>query len=345
MNNTDHNEDIPVADSTLADSPEESHEAMNNLVNANFPENLEGEEEALAEEELETDPETDPEAETDPDGEDPEIDPEDDPDGDDPDGKDDDKPADSLQWMNEHLEDFIEDGQTLETQEDYQKAVASLAESHQQTKADLQQEVELNEKVADLFHNSPEFTQVARNMSEKGMSFPEALARSIDLDSIAPSKEDDPEAHEQFMRQKWEREQQAKEQKKQLEDQQAERQANEELSRKTVKEFQESTGYDQKQMTTLLKRVDGTIKDLLSGKVTPELLTYLDKATNFDDAVTQARQEGEVEGKNQSVNKARKKKKGDGLPKPRKSGSNITPKTADPFMESLKGMAEDSDYL
>ena len=82
-----------------------------------------------------------------------------------------------------------------------------------------------------------------------------------------------------------------------------------------IDDFQGKGNYSDEAIDKAVDYIVSAFKDLLVGKIAKETLEMAMKATNFEQAVAEAEETGEVRGKNAKIEeKLRKKGSGDGLP-------------------------------
>lgn len=171
------------------------------------------------------------------------------------------------------------------------------------------------EKVYDLFENSEELVNIARELNQ-GKSFLEALAKTVNIEeTLSELKESDPEQYKKVVRAQVERE-------KALEEQQAKQKAleeqfakNESISQNNIKKFEESNELTPEASKEFLGTLDKHFEDLVNGKVTLEFMDAIHKGLNYDTAVEAAKEQGRIEGRNEKINAEKAKKQGDNLPR------------------------------
>ena len=171
------------------------------------------------------------------------------------------------------------------------------------------------EKVYDLFENSDELVNIAREMNQ-GKGFLEALAKTVNIEeTLADLKEADPEQYKKVVRAQIERE-------KAMEEQEAKQQAleeqfakNESISQNNIKKFEQSNELTPEASKEFLGTIDQHFQDLVNGKVTLEFMEAVHKGLNYDTAVEAAKEQGRIEGRNEKINAEKAKKQGDNLPR------------------------------
>lgn len=95
----------------------------------------------------------------------------------------------------------------------------------------------------------------------------------------------------------------------------------------TMKEYQEANGYSDEDMDKLANFLFSVVRDGVIGKFSKSTLEMGMKALNFENAVAEAAEDGEVAGRNAKITEQlRKREKGDGtMPLGGKNGSAETP--------------------
>lgn len=105
--------------------------------------------------------------------------------------------------------------------------------------------------------------------------------------------------------------------------------ANEIASNKVIDDYIKSKGYSPEQDKTLCESLNKFYDNLVQKKVSPNMLEMIDKASHFNEAMAQAREEGEIKGRNAQIEDKRQNEidqaKGDGIPAPQ--GGGATPPT------------------
>lgn len=88
-------------------------------------------------------------------------------------------------------------------------------------------------------------------------------------------------------------------------------------SARTLIKFADSKGIDDDTVRSLVEKAHALANEVADGKFSEEFLDMLYKAGNYDKAVSEAREEGRVNGKNESIKRElRKSKPSNGLPTP-----------------------------
>lgn len=168
---------------------------------------------------------------------------------------------------------------------------------------------EANQKIMDVLDAEPVVAKIIQDIA-LGASFREAIARHIDIEDLQAA-EGDPD----FEGWNKNREERAKSltERRAWED---ELDANREMSISEVKAFAEEMKMTPEQMLEFLSNVDELTSNLVRGRIDRKLLGLIKKAVDYDQAVTEAAEVGEVAGKNAKiVTEKITPKDGDGLPK------------------------------
>ena len=182
----------------------------------------------------------------------------------------------------------------------------------------------IHDKLLDVISEYPEFGQAVAAML-KGMNPAEAIARYMDI-------EDAPEGAPDF-----DTIQKAKEEVKKSKTARADMLSkNEEMSIKNIQDFTAKSGFDDATAQVIMDKVYGIYEDVRDLNIKPETLDMVYKGLNADEDVKRAREEGEISGRNQQIEKRRTgMETGDGMPK--LSNTGFTPKNNPP---KKKGFAD-----
>ena len=193
----------------------------------------------------------------------------------------------------------------------------------------------LNKKLLAIFEAEPKIGNVIQDMIN-GATFREALARHISPDDLT-AIEGDPD-YEGWNKNRTAREEQAAK-RRQFEEEYA---SNLEMSSQAVKEFADENGMTEEAAEKFLGKIDEMLAAINSGKITKETLLAMKKAFDYDNAVGDAKQTGEIAGRNQAIVASKESAPaGDGLPKI--SSSSELPKTEpkkDAWIDDVAGAAK-----
>lgn len=169
----------------------------------------------------------------------------------------------------------------------------------------------LNDKLIELSDKDDLFASTLDAMFKEGISLRAALARYIDPADLLADPDD--EDYEQVQKGKQERETQ----KVEAQNKQKKFQENLERSEIAINTFAEEKGWKEDQRDGFISEISSIVEKVANGNIDNDLLSKMEKAINFDQAIKDAEQRGEIKGKNQKIaaEKGREtEKKGDGLP-------------------------------
>jgi len=190
---------------------------------------------------------------------------------------------------------------------------------------------EANQKVIEVFQQQPEISAILSDMVQ-GASFPEALARNIDIDALEPAKGDpDYNKWAQAKADRQKRIEKAQAYEKRLTD-------NRKVSIENVVTFQKEKGLSDDERTRFTTQINTVLTDVLEeGKITPEFLDVMYKGLAFQEAIDTARKQGEIRGKNEAIDqkKVRKATQDDGIPTIQ-SQAPVKPRKPDPITSGLE---------
>ena len=178
-----------------------------------------------------------------------------------------------------------------------------------------QRGTEANKKLIALFDSQPEVGSLVRDMIE-GATFREALARHISPEDLTPI-EGDPD-FEGWTKNKREREESLAKRK----EREAQRERDLAESQAVIDAFAKENNMDDSAAEAFLKKVDEMIGAITSGKVSKEALLAMQRAFNYENDITKAREEGALSERNKKIvaEKEKPEKKGDGIPRPTITG-------------------------
>lgn len=169
--------------------------------------------------------------------------------------------------------------------------LGTVAEERKALAEEKQQIQDFVEKVSD-----PDLIEVMRFVAE-GYAFPIALVKAGLDESVFDLENLEETDKETLVRAKIERENQIKEQQKA----QKRLQKNMEESNKALAEFQTSEGFDDKVKQDLVGLMSKIHAELLDGLVTKETLTLFARGLNYKKAIEEARETGEIAGRNAKI--------------------------------------------
>lgn len=201
----------------------------------------------------------------------------------------------------------------FEKDEDYDAAIDEHITGLETYK---QRGTEANKKLIAVFESNPEVQSIVKDMIA-GASFREALARHTDPNDLTPM-DGDPD-YEGWTKNKTERE--TKLAKRREAEVQRERDLAE--SQAVIDAFAKENNMDDAAAESFLKKVDEMVGAITSGKVSKEALIAMQRAFNYENDITKAREEGSLSERNKKIVAEREKpeKKGDGIPRPTVTGA------------------------
>jgi len=166
-----------------------------------------------------------------------------------------------------------------------------------------------NQKLVALFEAEPQIADVISSMIG-GATLRSALARHIGSEDLVPEEGDpDYKAWDENTKQRLERIEKTNKFNQEFND-------NLEFSRQSVDAFATENNLKPEEAEKILGEFDNMLQDIYRGRITKETLAKIVRAVKHDEAVQEAKEEGEIKGKNEAV-KAEKEKvapKDDGLP-------------------------------
>lgn len=182
-----------------------------------------------------------------------------------------------------------------------------------------------NEKVIqDILDSDKDLAAVVSDMIVNGTSFRVALAKFFDPEDLV-AKEGD-EDYEYYQRSADERKRMGQEFRARGE----EKRKNTKDAYDNIDKFAEKQGMDAAAKDAFVNFVNTLYNDLSVLKLTPETLTKLYKAMTYDEAVAEAAETGEIDGKNAAIEAQRVRRTnattGDGVPTPQGGSAPVKPK-------------------
>lgn len=168
---------------------------------------------------------------------------------------------------------------------------------------------EANQVIMDVLDAEPVLAKIIQDISI-GATFREAIARHIDVEDLQ-AMEGDPDFES------WNKNKQARQEEKAAREKWGKDiDANREFSKAEIMEFAKENGMTPEQIISFAQGLDDMLTNLYQGKLDRGTLSRLKKAYDYDQAVADAKEEGEVSGRNQKiVSQVSTAKSGDGLPK------------------------------
>lgn len=176
--------------------------------------------------------------------------------------------------------------------------------------------------IEDILDSDKDAAAVISEMIVNGTPFRAAVAKFFDPEDLV-AKEGDAD-YEYYQKSSDERRKMGQEFRKRGD----EKRANEKEAYDNIDKFAEKNGMDAKAKDEFIGFVNDLYNDLSVLKLTPATLDKLYKAMTYDEAVAEAAETAEIDGKNQAIEATRVKRtaatSGDGVPTPR-GGSSPAP--------------------
>ena len=197
-----------------------------------------------------------------------------------------------------------------------------------------------NQKLIGLFDTEPVVGSIVRDMLE-GSSARSALARHFAPEDLVPQDGDDD--IEAWKKNKAEREDRLAKRKKRDEDYAN----NTKATQAAIEEFVTENGMDDAAAGEFLSYIDTHIGDVMNGKLSKDLLSMFHKARNYEAEVAKARETGEIAGQNKKIVAEKEKEPvGDGLPKPKNTGSGPDqPQRQQSWIDGLRDAAKKREIV
>lgn len=186
--------------------------------------------------------------------------------------------------------------ETFDDDELYEERLANHLE---QTDKDLQSYHEADANLGEILDLNPELALIIGDM-RKGMPFPVALARHVDIDDIAPF-EGEPD-YDEFEKSKAERLAELKSKK----EREAMLMANAEESAGAISEHLESKGWTPERRAEFDAWFDNLVKRLSENRLGKEEMEIFIKGYEHDEAVKRAEENGRIAGRNEKIETKRK---------------------------------------
>lgn len=192
---------------------------------------------------------------------------------------------------------------------------------------------EANKKIIEVLESEPVIGEMIKDIS-KGAGFKEALSRNVDIKDIQPI-EGDPD-YDIWNKNLTNRQ-------KRMQDQDDLRNSllkNQDTSMEAIKEFAKENELSDEEANEFLNTLDGVLSNVYKGNVTKEFLGMMKTALNSKNDIANAKEAGEIKGRNEKIETIKQEAKpaGDGLPN--LSSSQTKEKEPvktkpDPFNDSL----------
>lgn len=176
-----------------------------------------------------------------------------------------------------------------------------------------------NQLIMDVLDAEPRLAKIFQDLS-MGATLREALARHFDPDDLV-AQEGDPDFEA------WEKNRNARIQEMKTRRETDEKiAANQKMTMAEIRAFAEENNMDKEQAIEFLGKLDELFTNVYSGLIDRKTLTFLKKAIDADQMVNEAREEGEIAGRNTRIKETiAPVKSGDGLPKIAATENTISP--------------------
>ena len=155
------------------------------------------------------------------------------------------------------------------------------------------------------------------------------MARHVDIEALKP-EEGDPDfaAWEKAKKERKKRQRQMREYELQIA-------KNREESIKNITSFRSSKELSESEMNKFTEKLQETLSCVMDGSITQEFLDLMWKALNFETAVNEGRNQGEIRGRNIKIEEIKgKDQKTDGLPHLQSQGT-VEKKKVDEVAKSI----------
>lgn len=246
-------------------------------------------------------------------------------------------PEDEISPLNKYQDKLLEKypDKELNSEEDVQQALDNyIDELENVNKQNSEQVAELNK----VFESAPVTMQFLRDILD-GASEIQAIARNFDEKALKEAIESkDKEVASEWAKGKVEREKRLEETKKQK----ALYDANLAESVNNFDAFVKEKKLNAADINNFNGLIESVIRDIQSGKVTPEFMSSLFKGSKYDNDIQEADKLGEIRGKNKKIitRKKKEKEEGDTLPNIKggkaKQEKKVTPSAADEFLSGVQ---------
>jgi hypothetical protein len=171
-----------------------------------------------------------------------------------------------------------------------------------------------NKVIEDLLDSDKDLASVVSEMIVNGTPFRAAVAKFFDPESLVAKEGDDD--YEYYQKSSEERRQMGRA----FRERGAQKRANEKEAYDNIDKFAEKHAMEAAEKDAFIKFVNELYDDLSVLKLSSKTLEKLYKAMTYDEAVAEAAEAAEIDGKNQAIEAARVKKSeeiaGDGVPTP-----------------------------
>ena len=209
-----------------------------------------------------------------------------------------------------------------------------------ETEAEMIRYKDSEKAVSELIESDPELKAVLSDMLINGMPFRIAIAKHIDMENLTYDEADD--NYENWQKAKAERLEKAAK----YAEMQKEIANNEIETSRVFEQFCEEKNIPNEERDAFLQIINDNLIGLLYKKVDKRFLELCYKGSTYDKAIEQAREEGEISGRNKKIQAQKatmeKNRAGDGLPNPSGKQTNQEKERSkvDPFFSGMRTKEE-----
>jgi hypothetical protein len=192
-------------------------------------------------------------------------------------------------WRERYKKRYAPDAEDIDMEsDDYYDNLTSMSEKFDRLQGNEQQ-------MNDLLASNPSFSDMIRDAKE-GRSFFPSLVERFGADNIRQALEDPAvaeelgKANDAYM-----------ESVKQENADKETAQQNFEESANNIEQYAQEHNLSNEQVNEVLVKATDFAKDIFQGKISPEVIEMFHKSMNYDNDMQQAREEGEVKGRNENI--------------------------------------------
>lgn len=191
-----------------------------------------------------------------------------------------------------------------------EELIETLLDDLLETKQANDQMSESNKKVYQMIESNPVLSDIIEALGQ-GEPFEIALAKNVDLEALTPLEgEEQYESYRKTVADRNARKAQIAKERESLE-------ANQAQSKIDADEFFAQNNIDETEQAAFVDFFDDILRDMFSGKVSKEALKKMYQAFRYEEAVADAAEQGQVDGRNAAIEVKRQKTTAtDGLPEP-----------------------------
>lgn len=219
----------------------------------------------------------------------------------------------------EPVRDLLPEDAGLKSREDVGKAITAIKDRYSEARTMLDEELEANKDLISVFGRAPEVAKITKSLlKDPELTFRQAVYQVLGTEQAVPDKKTNPEAYADYILAKKQQATEAESRKKEAED-------NIKQSEEVIQSFAKNTGLKKDETDKIMQTAHGFLKDLGRGVVSKDFLEVMRKGLNFDAEIKKTAEKAKVEGKNEAASTNKKRKKGDGLPKPKRAAGGGKP--------------------